>query len=90
MSRRIDLTPLALTSDGDVLINLATIAYSTDFETIVRAAKRERGALFVGVILSPREKVFALARLDNAADETAARIVGRRQHRRLGKKKDGM
>lgn len=90
MSRRVVLAPLALTSDGDVLINVATIASSTDVETIVRAAERERGALFIGVILSPREKEFALARLDNAADETAARIVGRRQRRRLGKKKDGM
>lgn len=82
MSRRVHLAPLALTSDGDVLLNVATIASATDFETVVRAAESEHRAVFVGVMLSPREAEFAIARLDNAADETAARIVGGRRRGR--------
>lgn len=89
MNRRVHLAPIALTSDGDVLINIAKLASSADFETIVRAAEREHRAIFVGVMLSSRETEFAMARLDNAADETAACIVGRRRRRSRGKKKVG-
>lgn len=87
MSRRVHLAPMAITSDGDVLLNAATIAGATDLEAVVRAAKNDGLAVFVGVILSPRETEFVLSRLDNAADEAAARLVGQRRRRAVTRSK---
>jgi len=82
MSRRLDLAPFAVTSNGAIFVNVAKLTTTTDFEAVVRAAERERRTLFLGVMMSPAEGVFAMARLDNAADEAAARIVGQRRQRR--------
>jgi hypothetical protein len=70
--------PFAVTSDGTLLINVATLTKATDFESIVRAAREEKAGVFIGVILRPMEARFAMARVENAADEAAARIVGER------------
>ena len=68
----------AVTSDGTLLINVATLTNAADFESIVRAARETKAGVFIGVMLRPMEARFAMARLDNAADEAAARIVGER------------
>lgn len=81
MSGRLDQTPFAVTSDGTLFINVSTMTSETDFEAVVRAAHEMRGTAFIGVALSATETEFALARLDNAADEAAARIAGQRRRR---------
>lgn len=82
MSRDLELAPFAVTSDGTLFVNVAKLTTATDFESIVRAAHEEKRAVFIGVRVSPSEADFVKARLDNAADETAARIVGQRRRRR--------
>ena len=82
VSRRMVRAPFALTFDGTFLVNVATLTNATDLESIVRAAQDEKRGVLVGFTLSPREATLATARLDNAADETAARIVGKRRRRR--------
>jgi hypothetical protein len=88
MSRHLALAAFATTSDGTLLMNVATLTNATDFESIVRAAREEKAAVFIGVMLRPMEARFAMARVDNAADEAAARIVGERARLRAeGQKK---
>lgn len=82
MSRRLELAPFAVTSDGSLFLNVAVIASATELDSVVRAAAHEKRAIFIGVMLTPEEADFAMARLDNAADEAAARIVGARARRR--------
>ncbi len=55
MSRVIARAPLAVTSDGDVLLNVAGFDEPERIEEIVRMALRQRGAVFIGVALSRAE-----------------------------------
>lgn len=81
VSRSLELAPFAVTSDGTIFVNVAKLTKATDFEAVVRAAHEEKRAVFIGVMVSPDEAEFVMSRLDNAADETAARIVGQRTRR---------
>jgi hypothetical protein len=83
VSRVIDRAPLAVTSDGDVLLNVARFDEPKKIEEIVRMAVRQRGAIFIGVALSPTE---ARRLLDDAAmvlPNVTGPIVGRRQRGRF-------
>lgn len=82
VSRCLELAPFAVTSDGAILINVAKLSTATDFASAVRAAQEDNRPAFIGVMLSPEEAEFVMARLDNAAEETAARIAGQRGRRR--------
>jgi hypothetical protein len=79
MSRLIDRAPLAVTSEGVVLLNAAIFDVPKRIDAIVRVALRQRGAVFIGVALSRRE-------VERLLDETAlilpnvtGPLVGRRQ-----------
>jgi hypothetical protein len=79
VSRVIDRAPIGVTSDGDVLLNVACFDTPTNLEEIVRLAVRQRDAVFIGVALSP-----AVVRrlLDEAAmvlPNVTGPMVGRRQ-----------
>lgn len=64
-----------------MFVNILKLGASSDVESVVRAALEEKRAVFVGVLLSQAETEVVMARLDNAADETAARLVGHRRRR---------
>ena len=81
-SRRIHPAALAVTSDGDLLVNVARYDSETDPGRLLRRALRDGGSLFVGVTLSPDESREAKHRLDESAHEGAAHILGRRTHLR--------
>lgn len=82
MSKQLELAPFAVTSDGTLFVNVAKLTPATDFGSVAQAAQEEKRAVFIGVMLSPDEAEFVMARLDNAADETAARLVGQRRRRK--------
>jgi hypothetical protein len=74
--------PLALTSAGEVLINVAASAGPLDPQKLVERAVAEGGQVFVGVVLAPREVASALRALDDATAEMASWIFGGRHRRR--------
>jgi hypothetical protein len=79
VSRIIDRAPLALTSDGEVLLNVARFDVPKKIEEVVLMALRQRGAIFIGVALS---SVEARRLLDDAAivlPNVTGLLVGRRQ-----------
>ena len=78
MSRRLSLAPFAITSEGDLVLNVAKLSSTTKLEEVLRRAMEERGALYIGVILSRDETELVLGRLENAGEEAAAKIVGQR------------
>jgi hydrogenase maturation factor len=73
---RLHLAPLAIASDGKLLIN---IAYVHDIRTLGAMSERlrkEKTLVFVGYIVGRHETELVLRRLDDAAAETAAVIAG--------------
>jgi hypothetical protein len=81
MSRTIDRAPFALTSEGNLLLNVATFD-AKKLEALFELAARERGAVFVGVVLGRAERDFLDPRTGDAAHDAAAWIVGARLRRR--------
>ena len=81
MSRTVDRAPFALTSEGDLLLNLAMFDVKK-LEALFELAERERGAVFVGVVVGRKERVFLDQRIHDAAHDAAAWIVGARLRRR--------
>ncbi len=79
MSRVIDRAPLGLTSDGIVLLNVATFDVPKKLEEIVRMARRQRGAVFVGVALSRREVERLLGESALILPNVTGPLVGGRQ-----------
>ncbi|HMJ14182.1 MAG TPA: hypothetical protein VK524_22355 [Polyangiaceae bacterium] len=71
--------PLALGSDGSLILNIACGSAEADIATLVRQARREGRQLFVGIVLNEREHQAALRRLDNASAEAAAQLSGARK-----------
>lgn len=51
MSRGVHVAPLALTSDGDVLLIVAMFDAPKDLASLVRFAKTQSEKLFIGVAL---------------------------------------
>ena len=73
---RLHNVPLALGSDGSLILNLASALATRDIEAVIREAQRDGRPLFIGVVLSESEHRAAVARLDNASAETAAQLSG--------------
>ena len=89
MSRRLHRAPLAVASDGTVLVNLAHFDYVTTIEDAVARAMEQHGSVFVGVAVEHDELAgVVLPRMNESGAEIAAYIVGRRRGRgrRPGKK----
>ena len=81
MSRRVHRAPLAVASDGTVLVNVTEFEGVKAPEELLEIAVRERGRVFVGVELEPKEVESILGRLEHCTAEAAAVVVGARQRR---------
>jgi hypothetical protein len=69
---------LAVALDGTVLVNVAAGSDLRDPARLAEIAARDGRIVFVGVPLSAAETRGALARLDDAGGELAARILAAR------------
>jgi hypothetical protein len=74
--RRIEVStaPMAITSDGTLLVNAARLTTGDGFEEAIKAAAATGRPVFVGVGLDPKTAGRALERLDDAVAEIAGRI----------------
>lgn len=79
-SRRAHSAAIAAGSDGSVLINLVELLT----EDMRARLTKQLGspALFVGVPLTEKEAVEVVGRLDGAAAEASARLIGARSRPR--------
>lgn len=79
-SRRVHPAAIAAGSDGSVLINMVDLLSSD-----LRARLTQQlgaPALFVGVPLNEKEAIDVVTRLDGAAAEASAMVLGGRAKRR--------
>jgi hypothetical protein len=79
MSRTVDRAPLAVTSDGTVLLNVARFDVPRRIEDIVRVAMSQSGAVFIGVALSAAETRRLRDELAMLVPNATGPLVGRRQ-----------
>ena len=86
MSRGVSRAPLAVTSDGHVLLNLARVDVPKNIEAIVRQALQQRGAVFIGVVLSPAEVTRLLNEAAMILPNVTGPVIGRRQRGRLSRR----
>jgi hypothetical protein len=82
MSKTIHDGALAVTLDGTILVSVAQFTRKKNPKKLLRLALAEEGDLFIGVAMDEVETGLTLMRLDNAAAEAAAKVVGERQRRR--------
>ena len=79
MKRKTHRAPLALSSDGSVLLNATEFHGAKPAAELVEIALQQRGRVFIGVELKPKEVKVILDRLEHSTAEAAARIVARRR-----------
>jgi hypothetical protein len=82
MSRQIHRAPLALASDGTVLVNLAEFDGPRSLGAFLEKAMAQKGAVFVGVQMTPAEVRRVLSDVSDNYKEAAAYVAGRRQKRK--------
>ena len=73
--------PLAVASDGRVLLNVAVFDVAKDVDHLFELAGRERGAVFVGLVLHPSEVEQLRLQVDDAVLQAAFFAAGSRQRR---------
>jgi hypothetical protein len=80
---RVVKAPMAVASDGSILINVAASAGPHDTVKLVERAVAEGCPIFAGVTVSAQERRLVLTHLDDATAEIASWIFGgRHRHRR--------
>ncbi len=81
MSRRVHLAPLAVATDGSVLVNLALIEEAPTLRAVLKLARAQSGDVFVGVPLARADLDSVRRRLDDAGTEAAAALYAQRRRR---------
>ena len=78
--------PIAVTSSGDLLVNVGLFDGVTTLEEILRRAKRARAEVFIGVTVEDEEVPLVADRVRDACREAAAFIEGERRRKRRKRK----
>lgn len=78
MSRRIHKAPVAVTTEGALVVNVSGFG-PTSIEGLIARALDDDAELFIGVVVDEDERELLLERLDNAAAEAVARVIGKRK-----------
>jgi hypothetical protein len=85
MSKTLVRDPLAIGSDGTVLVNVAMFDVVKDAAQLFELAVRERGAVFIGIAVDRHDLERLRAELGDAAAQAGYGVAGRRQGRRRSK-----
>ena len=84
---KVHLAPIAVTSSGDLLVNVGLFDEAATLDETLRRAKKERSSVFIGIVVEEREVPLVADRVHDACREAAAFIEGERQRgrRRAGR-----
>jgi hypothetical protein len=81
VSRVIHRAPLAVTTDGTVLLNLAAFDAPKHIETLVKLAAAQPGAVFIGVALTASEVAHLVDQTRRILPNVTGPMAVRRQRR---------
>lgn len=70
--------PLAITLDGEVVLSFLELDVEPETDEIIAALRRERGRVFVGVVLSSREVKRLVREVDLVLPNALLPILGGR------------
>ena len=84
MSRRICRAELAITSGGELLLNVAALDAPLTPEGLIAEARRQRGAVFVGIVLGGGETRKIVREVGPVLPNVTTGIAGRRIWRGKG------
>jgi Holliday junction resolvase len=82
VSRKVNRAPLALSSEGKILLNVAMSDAPKQLEALLAFAQRTRGEVFIGVVLDGRDRDFVRDELRHAFRDATAWVVSPRQRKR--------
>lgn len=85
MSRAVCGAELAVTSDGELVLNVRALEGSTKLEALVRQAGQQPGAVFVGVVLTPKEAQNVVNELSRILPNATRLVAAKRFWGRKGK-----
>ena len=83
-SKRVSMAPMAVASDGTLLINVALTDGPDDPVKLVERALAQGTAVFVGVVATAQEIAVTKRWMDNATAEVIGTIWSGRGRRRHG------
>jgi len=78
VSRKINTAPVAVTTDGALVVNAAGFEASPNVSKLIARAMNGDAEIFIGVVVSGKERKLMMTRLDGAAAEAVAMVIGRR------------
>jgi orotidine-5'-phosphate decarboxylase len=82
MSHKLSRAPLAITSEGEMLLNVFQFDITgKTIDRLVAQAKDERGAVFIGIVVSPTEAEQVRRDLDDTSLQASFVVVAARQSR---------
>jgi len=81
MSHPVHQAPLAVTCDGALLVNLHHVHGDSDPARLLELGSELGSEVFVAIVADRNELKLALARLDDAATDIAAHVLGTRMRR---------
>lgn len=84
---RIHRAPLALTSDGTVVANLAHFDDLKDAYAALERALQLGRLVFISVALTPEEVAFVLKRIDDSGADALAWLLGKKRQASKNKKR---
>jgi hypothetical protein len=64
------------------VLNVAMFDDAKKLDPLLQIAERERGAVFIGVVVGRKERVFLDRRTHDASHDAAAWVIGARLRRR--------
>ncbi len=85
VSRRVHSAPLALASDGTLLINISHYIGIVEPEKLLEMAMADNGRTFIGVTLNPAEVQLVRERAEHGLTEAAAYALGARTKTKVSK-----
>ena len=80
-SKKVSMAPLAVTSDGSLIINLTQFQNDASLEALVARAKEIGLPVFVGIVVPSAVQGASVGIVDDAAAEVAGRLGGRSARR---------
>jgi hypothetical protein len=78
MSSRVCRAELAITSEGEVLLNVLALDDVSTLDRVLQLARRQPGAVFVGLALSPSERRLLTRGVRMILPNATAPVAGRR------------
>jgi len=78
MSLKIHRAPLALASDGSIIINVHHVTGETNLAALIAQAAERGGTVFIGLLVEDKHRAIIAEAIDDAATEAASVVLAKK------------